>query len=429
MKVHPKLPMPEALTSSTPGTWAHDTMSRRVEKDILQRLEEENEAEFKTPEFSSSKMKLSDLREELRTSSIIRHVEGSGEDLEDWRRAMADVVSKQETYLTAPWLTAEFYVYRRVLECFDYFNPASLTFRFDPFVKQKRSGLQTSVASSEALLKKFSKLPSQSTDQAPGLRLAILSALWGNKMDLSIWPANDVGDVDVFSEILEGASGNLLWDDTERLIGDMLERGRGEKCANRVHIVVDNAGFELVTDLALADFLVSSGVASSVTFQLKKHPTFVSDAMESDLLETVEYFGNLGSGNPYCASAASRWKEYLKNGQWICSEDFYWVQPHPMWDMPSSLSSKFSQTCDVCFVKGDANYRRLLGDLKWDYVKDSFQNVVGSYFPCDVVALRTLKAEVGCGMAEGSVEAAKAKDPSWQVDGKWGVVHYGKKGL
>ena len=41
-----------------------------------------------------------------------------------------------------------------------------------------------------------------------------------------------------------------------------------------------------------------------------------------------------------------------------------------MWDMPAELKSKLSSKSDVCFVKGDANYRRLLGDLKWDYVSD-----------------------------------------------------------
>jgi hypothetical protein len=49
-------------------------------------------------------------------------------------------------------------------------------------------------------------------------------------------------------------------------------------------------GFELVTDLALAQYLVESGIAKVVTFQLKSHPTFVSDALEKDLRETVEHY-------------------------------------------------------------------------------------------------------------------------------------------
>jgi len=68
-----------------------------------------------------------------------------------------------------------------------------------------------------------------------------------------------------------------------------------------------------------------------------------------------------------------------------------------MWQMADGAKSSL-EGADYCFVKGDANYRRLLGDCAWDYTNDSFQDVVGSYFPCPVVALRTLKAEVGCGM-------------------------------
>lgn len=36
-------PMPPMLVSNVPGTWAHDTMSRRVREEILQRLLEDNQ--------------------------------------------------------------------------------------------------------------------------------------------------------------------------------------------------------------------------------------------------------------------------------------------------------------------------------------------------------------------------------------------------
>jgi hypothetical protein len=51
-----------------------------------------------------------------------------------------------------------------------------------------------------------------------------------------------------------------------------------------LHLVVDNAGFELVCDLALADAIVcgtraGSDSSATVTLHVKAHPTFVSDAM------------------------------------------------------------------------------------------------------------------------------------------------------
>ena len=185
-------------------------------------------------------------------------------------------------------------------------------------------------------------------------------------------------------------------------------------------------GFELVTDLALADHLINSGVARTVTFQLKSHPTFVSDAMTNDLIATVRHYtSSLGTRYPHCASAGERWTSHLESGRWIANEDRFWVQPSPMWEMTSSLRSDMVKRCDLAFVKGDANYRRLLGDRSWDLVSDSFQDVVGSYFPCPVCALRTLKAEVGCGMEGKKVEMAKKISKDWLVEGRFGVVHYG----
>eukprot|EP00218_Dolichomastix_sp_CCMP3274_P009272 CAMPEP_0170145600 /NCGR_PEP_ID=MMETSP0033_2-20121228/23581_1 /TAXON_ID=195969 /ORGANISM="Dolichomastix tenuilepis, Strain CCMP3274" /LENGTH=60 /DNA_ID=CAMNT_0010382205 /DNA_START=31 /DNA_END=210 /DNA_ORIENTATION=+ len=38
----PLLPLPPQILSDVPGTWAHDTMSRRVLTDVLARLKDDN---------------------------------------------------------------------------------------------------------------------------------------------------------------------------------------------------------------------------------------------------------------------------------------------------------------------------------------------------------------------------------------------------
>jgi hypothetical protein len=50
-----------------------------------------------------------------------------------------------------------------------------------------------------------------------------------------------------------------------------------------------------------------------------------------------------------------------------------------------------------------------------------FADVV-SYFPTAVCALRTLKAELGCGMALEGTRRAHQADPKWMVNGKFGVI-------
>ena len=140
--------------------------------------------------------------------------------------------------------------------------------------------------------------------------------------------------------------------------------------------------------------------------------------------DTVEHFANLDASQFPCAKASGEiWQEFLESGAWQCHEDNFWVQPYAMWEMTEPLRTDMEERCELAFVKGDANYRRLLGDRMWDFTTP-FTDVVGAYFPCPVCALRTLKAELGCGMDADQVEKAKALDDNWLVNGRFGVVHF-----
>ena len=150
----------------------------------------------------------------------------------------------------------------------------------------------------------------------------------------------------------------------------------------------------------------------------------MSDALEKDLLDTVEYYATQIDATQYpaCVAAGKTWKQLLQSGAWKCVQDNFWVQPLAMWDMTEPLRNDMQQRCDLAIVKGDANYRRLLGDRTWEYTAP-FQDVVGCYFPCPVCALRTLKAELGCGMDANQIERAAKLDPdNWMTNGRFGVV-------
>lgn len=423
----PRLPIPPPICSTEPGTWAHDTMSRRVDAEILQRTAEDN-ADLIWKKDKHILQRFQSLRKELQHATKLQHLEPPiqkerQKEYQEWKQILDPYVRNGDTWLTAPWMVTEFLVYRKLMQVLGYWDSQSPGYQYDPFLSQKRAGLHSSVASAESVLVKLLQPQLIETPDA-GIALATSIALWGNKMDLSLWPADiNHRNNDIFSKILEQASHNLLHDDTELLLKHcqkLQQQGGGH-----VDIIVDNAGFELVTDLALAQYLVQSGVAQVVTFQLKSHPTFVSDAMEKDLLETVEYYEQLDASEfPACHAAGVAWRQFLQNGKWKCHEDNFWVQPYAMWDMTEPLRSDLVQRCDLAFVKGDANYRRLLGDRTWDYTAP-FADVVGAYFPCPVCALRTLKAEVGCGMDAEQVKRAQALDDQWMVNGRFGVLQFG----
>ena len=295
----PKLPLPEPICSTTPNTWAYDTMSRRVDEEILQRTFEENQNEFESPEFQQVLERFQALRQKLKSAgdTKLTYLEDLPKDsskervreYNEWKELLKPHVEAGDSWLSAPWLITEFYVYRLVMQALGYWDKDSAGYQYDPFAKQKRAGLTSSVASAEPMLTRIPSLP----PTKEGIELAAAFALWGNKMDLSLWPADAANqNVDVFSEILEKAAENLLHDDSDTL-GDYCDKLRSKRGGN-VDIIVDNAGFELVTDLALGQHLVESGIAKCVTFQLKSHPTFVSDALEKDLARDGRLLRQLG---------------------------------------------------------------------------------------------------------------------------------------
>ena len=413
----PRAPVPGPLLSNEPGTWAYDTMSRRVREEILGRLFEENKEELDGEAMKDAKAALEELYAELSepATSQLRPIGGAGADVEEWNRILAPFVGMN--WLDAPWCVTEFYLYRRIMEALDYFNSG-----FDPFAKQKARGLDTAFASVESLAPRvIAASQGGASDLSTGLRLMTAVSLWGNRMDLSLWPAGTEGNVaDAFSQVLASSSANLLADDFDQLLAEAskaLEAG-----GRRVDIVVDNAGFELVTDLCLADFLVSSGVAPEVVFQLKAHPTFVSDAMAKDLQQHIDAMGALDPvAFPGCVALAQRWAGFVASGAWKMHEDFFWVQPSAFWEIPSTLAADMASSA-LTFTKGDANYRRLLGDRAWA-TDTPFADVV-SYFPSPLCALRTLKAELGCGMTPEQTKRAASEDDKWMVNGRYGVIHF-----
>jgi hypothetical protein len=90
--------------------------------------------------------------------------------------------------------------------------------------------------------------------------------------------------------------------------------------------------------------------------------------------------------------------------------------------MPDDLYGDLA-SADLVIAKGDANYRRLVGDAHWPPTA-SFRRAT-AYFPAPLVTLRTLKSELILGLRVGDAERLQALDPQWRVNGKRGVVQAG----
>lgn len=307
----------------------------------------------------------------------------------------------------------------------------------DPFQLQKDLGLTSSIDSISALATRVNQIlhnpsiPITSESTLQHLQTFVFISLWGNRIDLSLWPVGGADEHTVkatggqrssqsFASVLQAGQKMILSNHMTQLVSYISQLSA--PC--RFDIIVDNAGFELFCDLCLADFLVCTGIANVVHIQLKAHPTFVSDAMAKDVSATISFLQSIQSQQGADTSASilgHRWAKHLSSGKWKLCEHFFWVQPQPMWQMPSDLHADLSQSA-LAFVKGDANYRRLLGDLHWPF-STPFADVL-CYFPSPVCALRTLKAELGCGMDPVQTQRAAREDDKWLVAGKYGVVQF-----
>lgn len=428
--------LPPPMRSNIEGTWAYDTMSRRVITDIMRRIIEDNESELVKPTSplrSECFLLLNDLKSSLECgrTGFLRGLSDNGPDVTEWDRILSTLPEEERNWLDAPWVITEFYLYRRIVEAFRFFDTG-----YDMFVKQKVQGL---VEATSAIDEIATKLPTILGDAkaADALAIAIQTSLWGNKMDLSLWPAGiskavkaGSAEVDLPGQISFGstlvAGKKFILDDRTSSVVTLLEGLRAEKVTNsdiKVGIVIDNAGYELFSDMLLGHFLLELNVASTVVFYTKGHPTFISDATTEDASETIGFL----SSSPFVPTSdlGKQFASHVSEGKFVFDSDLFWCQPTAFWDMPESIQEKVEE-CRLVFVKGDANYRRLLGEREWPL--DTTASEILSYWPVPVCALRTFKAEIGCGISLSQVRETQNADPSWMVSGRWGVVQLGGEG-
>jgi hypothetical protein len=248
----------------------------------------------------------------------------------------------------------------------------------------------------------------------------LLADLWGNRADLSLFAA----DADEAQTMMDDGRERLLVDETTAVLAHLdlsgstqqssiSSKAKPDRSARRIDFIIDNAGFELVCDLALAIYLLGSETADSVHLHLKTHPTFVSDATQLDVAQTISFL--LADGDKQVEALAAQLKVCWDNGRLQLHHHPFWTSPLAFWDMPDDLRDELAQA-HLIISKGDANYRRLLGDRHWPFTT-SFAAIM-SYTPAPLLALRTLKAEVAAGLTKAQVAWLDEEDAAAATAGQ-----------
>jgi len=401
MTNQPKLTIAPPQRGDEPGTWAYRTVSTRF-ANTAQRILIENR-------FSKSiKKRIKALIADIPDAPIRSIDDPQAPDMDAWKGYVEPYLGLN--WHQPPWFFTEHYFYRRILEATRYFRTGDGS-SVDPFGYQKRKGLELSRNSIHPLMERVNSWLKDGSHRSEEIENLMYLDLWGNQADLSLWPAEG-GEKPDHAD-LQKALNHILVNDAGIVSENLLQA----KPLERVDFLVDNAGFELVSDLAFADLLLSSGIVIAVRLHVKLHPTYVSDAMEKDVRASIEFLRS--DRHTPTRETGERLREALKSDKLQITGNWFWTSPLDGWLMPPDLHEELSEA-NLVISKGDANYRRLLGDRHWEYTAE-FEDIL-SYFPTTLTALRTLKSELIVGLRDGQAQEISANDPDWLINGRWGII-------
>ncbi|XP_043189634.1 damage-control phosphatase ARMT1-like isoform X1 [Amphibalanus amphitrite] len=424
--------LPDVLRGSYKGSFAYKTISERMPVILTKVIDlfhrEKINIENQYGDAAKEKLKqingsLSELKSTMQRNKPLQPLAGAGADVPLWNRLLEEqwVDGEPPVWFDAPWLFVECYMYRRVREILE--NSGELR-DYDYFGQQKRDTLEASMAAIELLGEHLLEMvadPAALSGQQVKRAFSdfIGMSLWANKNDLSISAGAHVSqEASPLVQLVE-LNHRVLVNDSEQVFAQL--RRLRDKRDVRIDIVMDNAGFELFSDLCLADLLTSLGIAQRMSFHIKAHPWYVSDTTPADVRHTLQHMQS-AEGKPALRRLAERWQGYLDAGTWVFETDTFWTSPLPFSRMASEAPELYAhlQGADMIIFKGDLNYRKLLGDRNWPHSTGFCASLEG-FHPAPLMALRTMKADLVSGLAPER-EALTAGDPSWMVSGEWALI-------
>ncbi|MEY9949527.1 damage-control phosphatase ARMT1 family protein [Kitasatospora sp. GAS1066B] len=382
------MPTAPVILSGTPGSFAWGVFYERHPKLIQQVLDA-------LPYGPTERAAIEDLLSES-TSGVLEPLSESAHDHEQWLEWGAGLFGRP--WGEAPFLWAESYFYRRLLEATGYFRPGTWQ-GIDPFAPFKNAELAGPAVDSE--LAALGDLPSLSAEKRGEVLLS--SALWGNRADLSFQITASAEDTQPSA---------LIADDSPLLWSTLAAASNPKVC-----VIADNAGRELLPDLVLVDHLLTSALAAEVVLYVKPSPYYVSDATTADVLATIERLR--AAPEQEAEQIGRRLWQAMNSGTLTVRTHQFFCAPLPFHDMPADLRAELSGAT-MTIVKGDLNYRRLVGDQLWD-ATTPFAERAG-HFPSPVTALRTLKSDVIVGLNAPVVAGLDATGEPWRTSGKYGLI-------
>jgi hypothetical protein len=337
---------------------------------------------------------LESLLEEI-ASGLIRPLGPHAHDHDLWAAWGADYFGKR--WLDTPFLWSESYFYRRLLDAIGFFEPGPWRW-VDPFEYLKTAELRDPALEPDLVaLDDLQHLSAGDRERA-----ILLASLWGNRADLGFRMGASSGSGDIESSRVIDDQSHDLW----------AQLGLGASVA----VVADNAGRELLADLVLIDHLLQHRRAEFVTLHVKPNPYYVSDATAADVIACLR---RLAATRGAASEIAHRLHTAMAQGSVRLYPHEFYCAPWSFHRMPADLAAQFERA-SMTILKGDLNYRRLVGDRDWA-PSTPFADVA-SYFPGSLTVLRTLTSDVITGLDPATVTDLDATGQPWRTDGSHGLI-------
>ncbi|MFE7136292.1 damage-control phosphatase ARMT1 family protein [Streptomyces sp. NPDC057644] len=330
-------------------------------------------------------------------NGVIEPLAPSEPDHEQWSAWGREFFGR--SWFDAPFLWAESYFYRRLLGATGYFGTGPWR-GVDPFAPFKQAELRGTAVDEE--LRALDALADVPADERA---TALLHAsVWGNRADLGFRVTE--GDA------APGTAADDLVADDSPLLWQLLPAGAGATVA----VVADNAGRELIPDLILIDHLLLHRHAERIMLHVKPYPYYVSDAMTADVVDGLR---RLAEAPGEAGRIGSRLWDAMATGRLEVRAHPFFCAPLPYEEMPGDLRAEFA-AATVTILKGDLNYRRLVGDRTW-HATTPFADRT-AYFPGAVAALRTLKSDVVVGLEQKTLDALERSGAAWRTSGTQALI-------
>ena len=307
---------------------------------------------------------------------------------------------------------------------------------YDVFKRQKESTLVMSQMAVEELASRFTRVvmnPAQSVksldDELARLIFVEMTelALWGNATDLSLLTNLSFEEIQTLQgrAAIEKSQQSIVDNDVFE-VWHYLRKTQSTKTKRHIDLVLDNAGFELFTDVLYAAYFIESGLGTSITLHAKCFPWFVSDVVTNDVDFLLENLRSIGLD-----SVVTQIKSYLELGLMRVEVDPFWTTASSFHDMIVEAPDLFQRLQDshLTIWKGDLNYRKLTRDGLWPHTTafKSSLGPLGQGSGVKVLALRTNKSDTCVGIeSEQKLESLNREAPGmgWVRNGKHAVISY-----